>query len=119
MDALSCMYNRKAVVKRNAIDSTSESGEPTLSTEPPIIYSSVPCYIEPDAGKYFMAGAGKTDLDYKVMVCSLYDSDGNLLDVRKGDIVVIDNTNYQVSDTNPFYPPSIPHNEINLTGGVL
>lgn len=117
MDALSCMYGNKAVVKRNAVVSTSESGDQSL--EPDTIYPDIPCYVEPNAGKYFMAGAGRTDLDYKVMICSLYDSDGNLLDIKKGDIVIIDDVSYQVSDTNPFYPLCIPHNEVNLTSGIL
>lgn len=119
MDALACMYNQNAIVQRNAVASTSDSGEPTMSAEPPIIYPSIPCYIEPNAGKYFMAGAAVTNLDYKVMICALYDSSGNLYDIKSGDIVTINGIVYQVNNTNPFYPPSIPHNEVDLTGGVL
>lgn len=117
MSMLSKMYNRTMTVKRNAVSSTDDAGEEQLTQN--TIYTDIPCYMEPDSGKYFMAGPGLTDINYQIVICDLNDTSGNQYVFNKGDIAIIDSVSYKLDDADDFEKPGIPHWELHLTGGVL
>ena len=113
---------------RSTKTSISITGDPETSTgaDKPHI-SNLQCTTQPDDNKLITPMTGQTAIDYRILYCDLYQSDGTPVDIKLKDTVKIISapndanvgTKYLVVQVNEYAVDEMQHMEVRLQGGVL
>lgn len=125
ISGISEFYDTTVSVSRNVSGGQSPSGA-TKSVLTPIIPSLV-CTTQSDEDRLVMPASGQTAIDFRMLYCDLYNTDGTANDIRQKDVITIVSApagvnvgaKYLVVQVDDYSQFRVDHLEVTLQGGVL